>query len=367
MRFPEYRAKALFARHGVPVPRGYVVSYPGEIASVEGPVVIKAQVLAGGRGKAGGIRFASDLEGARREASSVLGMTIGGYKVKQLLIEERLEIAQELYLGFVMDRTTRAVLMMASTLGGVDIESVPDGKIFRRHVPPFVGLQDYHIRAMVKRLGLQGDVARQVASVALAAHGAYEAEDAELLEINPLAVTAGGKVVAGDAKLTVDDNALYRHPEFQGVDQDLTPLEQEAKEEGIAFVQLDGDIGVIANGAGLTMATLDVLNLMGGRPGIFLDLGGTDDPEKVRQCLDLMRKARPRVIFLNIFGGITKCDTVAMGVKEALEAQPLGIPMVARIKGLNEDLAREILRGAGIVAETDFEAAARAAVDAGGS
>ncbi len=366
MRFPEYRAKAVFARHGVPVPRGYVVASPDEIQPPEGPVVIKAQVLAGGRGKAGGIRFAEDLEGARREASQVLGMEIAGYRVKQLLVEERLDVAQELYLSFVVDRTARAVLLLASGRGGMDIEAVPDREIFRRHLPPFLGLRAYHTRSLVKALGLQGEVARKVTAVAQAAHGAFVEEDAELLEINPLVVTKQGEVVAGDAKLTLDDSALFRHPEFHEVDQDLTPLEQEARDRDIAFVQLGGDIGVIANGAGLTMATLDALNLMGGRPGVFLDLGGTDDPAKVKQCFSLMKKAHPKVIFLNIFGGITKCDTVALGVKDALEAEGIDVPVVARIKGLNEDKAKEILQAAAIAAETDFVAAAKAAVAAEG-
>jgi succinyl-CoA synthetase beta subunit len=362
VKFYEWKAKEIFSRHAIPVPQGYVVSSPEEVRDSPYPAAAKAQVLAGGRGKAGGVRFVADPEEARRVVGEILGMEIGGYRVRQVLLEERLDIAQELYLAFLIDRTRRTPLLMASRSGGVEIEAVPDREILRINLPPFLGLQPYAFRELRRSLGLSGEVGEKIAAVANKAYEAFVAEDAELLEINPLVLTRAGEVVAGDAKLVVDDNALYRHPEFKDLDQDLTPLEMEAREKDIAFVQLDGDIGVIANGAGLTMATLDVLNLMGGRPGIFLDLGGTDDPEKVKQCFSLMKKARPRVIFLNIFGGITKCDTVALGVKEAMEAEAIDVPVVARIKGLNEERAREILRGAGITTEGDFEAAGRAAV-----
>ncbi len=357
MKFYEYRAHEIFRKYGIPVPRGVLASRPEEIVDPPLPSVVKAQVLIGGRGKAGGIKFANSVEEARDAARQILGMTIGPYTVKQVYAQEMLDIAQELYLSITIDRSARAPLLMASATGGMEIESVPEKNIFRMHLPPLVGLQPYVLRALAKKLGLPREVASQVSEIARKAYALFRGEDAELVEINPLAVLKDGRVMAGDAKLIVDDNAEYRHPEYAELPQDRTPLEEEAHDKGITFIQLDGDIGVIANGAGLTMATLDVLNLKGGRGGTFLDLGGTDDPEKVKQAFEILLKARPSVILLNIFGGITKADTVATGVKEALEDMHIRVPVVARIKGVNEDRAREILKGIGHPADTMEEAA----------
>src|SRR3990170_3653525 len=230
------------------------------------------------------------------------------------------------------------------------------------HVPALVGLQPYVLRMLEKFLGLQGHVAEQVTDITKKAYDLFRKEDAELVEINPLVVTKASKVVAGDAKLVVDDNAEYRHLEYAKLDQDRTPLEEEAHAKGITFVQLDGDIGVIANGAGLTMATLDILNLKGGKGGTFLDLGGTDDPDRVAQAFEILIKAKPSVILLNIFGGITQADTVAQGVKRALDGMHATVPVVARIKGVNEDRAREILKGVGMPSADTIEEAAELAV-----
>jgi len=362
MKFLEYKAKAVFARYGIPIPRGVVASRPEEIHDPPLPCMVKAQVLAGGRGKAGGIRPAGTLEEARSISSEILGMRIGGYAVKAVYLEERLDIERELYLSFTIDRSAREGLLMASAMGGVDIEAVPREQIYMEHVSSLIGLQPYVLRALTKRLGVQGHVAEQVTDIARRAYDLFRKEDAELVEINPLVLTTSGKVVAGDAKLVIDDNAEYRHLEYAGMDQDRTPLEEEAHAKGITFIQLEGDIGVIANGAGLTMATLDVLNLKGGRGGTFLDLGGTDDPEKVAQAFEILLKAKPSVILLNIFGGITKADTVALGVKRALEAMRASVPVVARIKGVNEDKAREILSGVGMYSADTLEEAAALAV-----
>jgi len=225
-----------------------------------------------------------------------------------------------------------------------------------------VGPQPYVWRAFRASLGLPKDVADQAVDIARKAYDLFRKEDAELVEINPLVLTKDGRVIAGDAKLVIDDNAEYRHPEYAGLDQDRTPLEEEAHEKGIAFIQLDGDIGVIANGAGLTMATLDVLNLKGGRGGTFLELGGTDDPGKVAEAFELLLKAKPAAILLNIFGGITKADTVAVGVKQALEVMHASVPVVARIKGVNEDKAKQILRDIGMYPAETIEQAAELAV-----
>jgi len=357
MKFYEYKAHEIFRKYGIPVPRGVLAGNPEELVDPPLPCAVKAQVLIGGRGKAGGIKFAETAEEARAAAAAILGMTIGPYTVHQVYAQEMLDIVQELYLSITIDRSARAPLLIASATGGMDIESVPSKKILRVHIPPLVGIQPYVLRRLAAGLALPKDLASQVSEITKKMYALFEGEDAELVEINPLAVLKDGRVVAGDAKLIVDDNAEYRHPEYAGLPQDRTALEEEAHGKGITFIQLDGDIGVIANGAGLTMATLDVLNLKGGRGGTFLDLGGTDDPEKVKEAFEILLKARPSVILLNIFGGITKADTVALGVKQALDAMRVDVPVVARIKGVNEDRARDILRGLGHPTDTMEEAA----------
>ncbi|MFQ5552756.1 MAG: succinate--CoA ligase subunit beta [Thermoplasmata archaeon] len=362
MKFPEHRAKQVFRKYGIPIPEGVVVQSPEEVVDPPLPTVAKAQVLAGGRMKAGGIRFAESLADVKEAVEAILDLEIDGYGVSSVLLEEKLPIARELYLSLTIDRSGRAPLLMASTEGGIDIEGVPDEKIFRARIPPLLGMQPYILRRLQRALGFEGKQGQTLADIASALFRLFEGEDAELAEINPLVVTADGGLVAGDAKLVLEDNALFRHPEYEDVEQEMTSLEMEARERGIAFVQLEGTIGVIANGAGLTMATMDVLHLRGGKPGVFLDLGGTDDPELVKEAFLLMVKARPGVIFLNIFGGITKSDTVAMGVREAMEESKTDIPVVARIRGVNEDRARKLLRDAGMVAHLDLDRAAQAVV-----
>ncbi len=362
MKFLEYKAKEIFARYRIPVPRGVVASSPAEILDPPLPCMVKAQVLVGGRGKAGGIKPAESLDEARTVAGQILGMDIHGYRVKQVYLEERLEIGQELYLGVTIDRSAREPLLMASAMGGIDIEAVPHDRIYMEHIPTVVGIQPYLVRSLLKQLALPREVGDQIASIVRRVYDLFRKEDAELVEINPLVVTKAGSVVAGDAKLVIDDNAEYRHPEYANLDQDRTPLEQEAHDKGITFIQLDGDIGVIANGAGLTMATLDILGLKGGRGGTFLDLGGTDDPGKVKQAFEILIKAAPSVILLNIFGGITKADTVALGLKQALEEMHTKIPVVARIKGVNEAQAKEMLRSIGMYPAETVEEAAELAV-----
>lgn len=363
MKLFEYRAKQLMEKYGIPIPRGVLAKSPADISGAEYPVAVKAQVLVGGRGKAGGIKFASTTDEARARSKEILSMTIKGEKVKSVLLEERLDVKRELYLSFVMDRSSRSILMMASADGGVEIENVPHERISMVQVPPF-GYSQFMGRILKSTFGLEDDQGKQADALARSLYSMFVAEDCELAEINPLVVTSSGKVIAADSKITINDDSLFRHPEFSEDIDDLTPLEQRAKEEDIAFVQLDGNIGVIANGAGLTMATLDILTLNGGKAGVFLDLGGTDDPRKVTKALALMKDARPAVIFLNIFGGITKCDTVASGVKDAVETVGIDIPIVARIRGVNDDIAREILKGIGIESSTDLIEAARKAVRA---
>ncbi len=363
MKLMEARSRELLAKHGVPTPAGKVVSSAEELGEVTGPVVIKAQVPVGGRGKAGGIKFADNITDARARTREILGMDIKGYRVRSVLVSEKIDIARELYLSITVDREAGMSLLMASASGGMDIESVPEQKIFSVHINPLVGLQAFQLRDMVLALGLDKPTGQQVSDIARKLFAAFVAEDAELLEINPLAVTPAGKVVAADAKAVIDDDSLFRHPEHKEEEQDMTPLEQEAREKGISFVQLDGNIGVIANGAGLTMATLDALGLMGGMGGTFLDLGGTDDPEKVKQAFRILKKAGPKVILMNIFGGITRCDTVAQGVHDVVKAEGAGAPVVARIKGWYEEKAREILKDAGLITAGTMEEAARKATE----
>ena len=298
---------------------------------------------------------------ARKAASAILGLNIRGYVTKQVLLERRLEVAKELYLGITIDRSRRGLLLMASASGGMDIESVPEDKILMLSMDPLIGYQGFIGRRVSGFLKLGKEQGAQVADIVKRLYTLMVSEDAELAEINPLVITKDGKVVAGDAKVTIDSDALFRHKEYEGLDEDLTPLEAKAKELDIAFVQLDGNIGVIANGAGLTMATLDSLNMFGGRAGVFLDLGGTDDPEKVKSAMLLMEEADPKVILLNIFGGITKCDTVAKGVLEAIEMRPTSAPIVARIKGVNEELGRDMLKEAGMIPASGLSEAAEKA------
>lgn len=361
MKLYEYKAKELLRKHGVPVPEGFVAASPEDISELPGPVMVKAQVLIGGRGKAGGIKPADNIDQARKAASAILGMNIKGYITKLVLLEERLEVAKELYLGITIDRSRRGLLLMASASGGMDIESVPEDRILMLSVDPLMGYQGFVGRRVASFLELDKSQGAQVADIVRRLYELMVSEDAELVEINPLVITKDGKVVAGDAKVTIDSDAMFRHKEYEGMEEDLTSLEAKARDLDIAFVQLDGNIGVIANGAGLTMATLDSLNMFGGKAGVFLDLGGTDDPEKVKSAMLLMEEADPKVILLNIFGGITKCDTVAKGVLEAIEEKPTDAPIVARIKGVNEELGREMLKEAGMIPASGLSEAAEKA------
>lgn len=367
MKLLEHKAKEVLSRHGVPVPRGVLASNADLVKDFPYPAAIKAQVPIGGRGKAGGIKFAQDYEQAKEHIGQIIGMDIRGYEVKQVLVEEMVHPDRELYLSLMIDRRECSTLLMASSEGGIDIEGVPDEKIFKAHISPLIGIQPFVLRNLIKSLGLDKELGRKLGSILKVCYATFEKEDAELIEINPIIVTKEGDFVAVDAKVTIDDNALKRHPEYQDMPHDVSELEEEAEKKGIAFVKLDGDIGVIANGAGLTMATLDVLNAKGGKGGVFLDLGGTDDAERVKEAFYLMRKAKPSVILLNIFGGITKCDTVALGVKEAIEEKKMEVPVVARIKGLREQEAKEILKDAGMIPTDTISQAVEEAVRLGGS
>lgn len=373
VKLAEWRGKDVFRRHGVPLPRGAVARTPDEAVAlvrdgrVPLPCVVKAQVLAGGRGKGGAVRFASTVEEVRAAATGVLGLDFKGETVKELLLEEKLPIGRELYLSLTLDRARRLPLLIASADGGVEIESVDDSRIDRQPIDPFPGLTGYEKRRAARTLGLSGSAARALDRLLDALWKVFVEEDAELVEINPLA-TVGEGLVALDAKVIIEDDAAFRHPEYAEIRDDRTPLEEIAREKEIAFVQLDGNIGVIANGAGLTMATLDVLKEFGGAPGVFLDLGGTDDPNKVTEAFLLMAEARPKAVFLNIFGGVTRCDTVAKGLVTAMGQVPpeRRFPLVARIRGNNEVEGIAILRAAGVTSVPSLKESAQAVVAAAG-
>jgi succinyl-CoA synthetase beta subunit len=299
----------------------------------------------------------------KQHIDNLVGSMIHGEKVKFVLVERKVDVVKELYIGFTLDRHEKASVLIASQFGGVDIENVDEKHIYRKSVNPFIGIQPFMLRELVHSLNLTNKTEiAEISNIVKCLYKLFVKEDAELVEINPLAITKKPEILAVDAKLVINDDALYRHPEYLEFDKNLSPLEKRAEDMGIAFVELDGDIGIIANGAGLTMATLDCLNYYGGKPGIFLDLGGTDDPEKVRDAFVLMKDAKPKVIFLNIFGGITRCDTVAEGVKNALNSEKIDIPIVARIRGVHEDRARQILADAGLPASLSMDDAARETV-----
>jgi succinyl-CoA synthetase beta subunit len=373
VKLAEWRGKALFRKYGIPVPAGQVVRSPEEAEQLTGsgsvplPCVVKAQVLSGGRGKGGAVRFASSAKEAKEATAAILGLDFKGEKVREVLLEGKVAIARELYLSIALDRSLRLPVLIASAQGGVEIESVAEAGIDHQGVDPFPGLTGYERRRVARTFGLTGSLAQELDSLLRALWALYQGEDAELVEINPLAIV-GDHLVALDSKVIIEDDAVFRHPEYAEIQDDRTPLEEIAREKEIAFVQLDGNIGVIANGAGLTMATLDVLMELGGRPGVFLDLGGTDDPKKVTEAFLLMAQAHPKAVFLNIFGGVTRCDTVATGLVAAMRQVPESnrFPLVARIRGNNEKEGIEILRAAGVTSIADLRASAEAVVAAAG-
>jgi len=366
VKIHEYQAKSIFARHGVPLPKGEVAFTPTEAAEIArrlggGTVVVKAQIHAGGRGKGGGVKLAKNPDEAERVARDLIGMTLKthqtgpeGRVVSRVLVEEGLAIARELYLGLVLDRAAGRPVVMASAAGGVDIEEVaaktPEA-IFKEYIQPGTGLIPFQGRKLAFALGLDGAQAGKFTKVVMSLYQAFVATDASLVEINPLIVTQGGDLLALDAKMTFDDNALYRHPEIREY-RDLgeeDPLEIEASKFSLNYIRLDGSIGCMVNGAGLAMATMDIIKLAGGQPANFLDVGGGANAEQIRNAFKiLMADKNVRAVLINIFGGILRCDVLASGVIAAVKELDVKVPIVVRMEGTNVDEGKRMLKESGL-------------------
>jgi succinyl-CoA synthetase beta subunit len=353
----EYQGKELFRRFGIPVSDGRLASSAEEARTaaqeLAGQVVVKAQVLTGGRGKAGGIKLADGPDEAEEHARNILGMDINGHVVRKLWIESASDIAREYYLSLTFDRGEKKALFMFTKEGGIDIEEVAAERpeaLARLHVDPLEGFQPYQARRLIYRAGIADEgEQKQIAKIVEQLYAAFVGTDAMLTEINPLIVTPDGQVKALDSKFTVDENALYKHPDIAEMrDLDAYPPEERAaREKGVTYVKLDGEVGVLGNGAGLVMSTLDVVALAGGRPANFCDLGGGGDAQGVVDALEII-SADPQVrsILFNIFGGITRCDEVARGILQALGAMTIEDPIVVRLDGTNADEGRELLQDA---------------------
>ncbi len=366
MKIHEYQAKSILARYGVPVPRGEVTFNAAEahdIAKRLGTpvVVVKAQIHAGGRGKGGGVKLAKSPDEATARAKEMIGMTLvthqtgpEGRVVSRVLIEEGLQMQRELYLSLLLDRAVGKPVMMASAAGGMDIEEVAAAtpeKIIRVHIEPGVGIVPFEARQLAFGIGLDAAQAGKFVKLATALYDALVATDASLVEINPLVVTAAGDLLALDAKMNFDDNALYRHPDIRDLrdTSEEDPLEIEASKYSLNYIHLDGNIGCMVNGAGLAMATMDIIKLSGGEPANFLDVGGGANAEQIRNAFKiLMSDKNVRAVLINIFGGILRCDVLAQGVIAAVKELGVPVPIVIRMEGTNVDEGKRLLRESGM-------------------
>jgi succinyl-CoA synthetase beta subunit len=379
MKIHEYQAKGILARHGVPVPQGEVVFSAKEAEDAArmlgGTVVVKAQIHAGGRGKGGGVKVVKGHEEAARAAAAIIGMRLvthqtgpAGQVVQRVLVEQGLRIKRELYLGVVIDRSTEQPVFMASPDGGVEIEKVAEEtpeRIFKEFVHPGVGLGGYQTRKLAFALGLEGSQVTQAGKLMTAVYRTFTATDASLIEINPLVVTEDGSLLALDAKMTFDDNALFRHPDLKEL-RDISeeePLEVEASKFSLNYIKLDGTIGCMVNGAGLAMATMDIIKLAGGEPANFLDVGGGATAEQIRNAFKiLMSDKSVKAVLINIFGGILRCDVLAEGVIAAVKELGVPVPIVIRMEGTNVEKGKQMLKESGLnftTADTMSEGAER--------
>jgi succinyl-CoA synthetase beta subunit len=378
MKLHEYQSKIIFAEHGIPIPKGRVAMTAEEAKQIAmelgTPVVVKSQVLVGGRGKAGGIRLAKSPQEAEETATQILRMTIKGLPVRKVLIDEAANIDKEIYLGVTNDRAAKKPVMMASAEGGVDIEEIArkmPQKIIKVYIDPLLGLRDYQARDIATGIDLSREHWRGFGQIASALWKAYQSCDASLAEINPLVITADNRLLAVDGKMIIDDNALYRHPDLVDKrDLDIeAQAEIEARKYGLSYIQLDGNIGCMVNGAGLAMTTMDIIKLFGGEPANFLDIGGGASAEKVAAAFRIiLSDPNIRAILINIFGGITRGDEVATGILSAMEETKIKVPMVVRLVGTNAKEGLQILGAANMVtANTLAEAAEKAVAVAKGA
>lgn len=376
MKIHEYQAKEFFTRYRIPIPEEHFCS------SVEGvknafqqmnrPVAVKAQALVGGRGKAGGIKLAKSLQEAEEAANLILGMTMKGLVVEKVLVSEAVDIQSESYIGLIADRNSKNLVMMVSSEGGVEIEDVAKStpeKIFKLEIDPQVGLLDFQARNLAFQLFEDIKQVARAADIMKKLYACYVESDASLAEINPFVVTDDGQMMALDAKMNFDDNALYRHPEYEDL-RDLTDDEQkelDAKNKGLSYIKLDGQIGCMVNGAGLAMATMDVIKLYGGSPANFLDIGGSSNPQKVVDAMNiLLSDANVKVVMINIFGGITRCDDVANGLLTALKQIEVTLPIVVRLAGTNAQEGLELLQNTTLHVVPSMREAAQKAIALGG-
>ncbi|TET56963.1 ADP-forming succinate--CoA ligase subunit beta [Candidatus Bathyarchaeota archaeon] len=379
MKLFEYEAKSILAEYGISVPQGALASSPTKAKVVatqlDAPYVIKAQVLVAGRGKAGGIQFASSPEEAAGITERILDMKIKNLSVNDVWIEEKVNVQRELYFGITIDRARCCYVAVASAAGGMEIEEIADKepeKIVKILIDPTLGFRSYHAREMARRLGYSGKSIIRLAKVFTKLYVAAMDCDAELMEMNPLVETTDGNFVAADARLIIDDNAIFRHPKYETRflsegQTELAPEEIEARRAGLAYVKLEGDIGIMGNGAGLVMATLDTVQHYGGSPANFLDVGGGASEEQVASALNiLLTDRRASIVLINILGGITRCDNVARGILEAKKKVDFTKPMVIRLVGTNEAEGRRILTEAGIHVLDSMEEAAQMAVEIAG-
>lgn len=369
MKLHEYQSKALFSEHGVPIPRGRVASTSLEAKAISQElgyrVIVKAQVLVGGRGKAGGVRLANTPEDAEDVATHILSMKIKDLPVRKVLVDEAVEPMTEIYLGVTNDRTANCPVLIASSEGGIDIEQVaqtdPD-KIVKIFVNPLMGLQEFQARYLVSAIELPRDHWREFIRIARGLYEAYRSTDATLAEINPLVITKDNRLLALDGKVVLDDNALFRHPnleEMRDIDEEA-PAEREARKYGLSYVKLDGNIGCMVNGAGLAMASMDVIKLSGGEPANFLDIGGGASADKVSAGLRIiLTDPNVKVVLINVFGGITRCDEVARGILAALKEEKPVIPMVVRLVGTNEEEGQRLLSDANLITVSSLIEAAK--------
>ena len=374
MKLQEYQSKRIFADYGIPIPAGDVAATPEEARQIAdrlgGRVVVKAQVLVGGRGKAGGIRLAADESEAEKVAAQILGKDIKGLRVQKVLVDEAADVAREIYLGAVVDRGAQCVVMMASAAGGVDIEEVaretPE-KIVKIHVDPCMGLYTYQCRELAAGIGLDGEFLNAFVAVCMGLYRAFVDSDASLAEINPLVITAGRELLAVDGKIVLDDNALFRHRDLAELrdPSEETAQESEARRNGFSYVRLDGCVGCMVNGAGLAMETMDIIKLHGAEPANFLDIGGGARADRVAAALRIiLSDANVCAILINIFGGITRGDEVARGIAQSLDDIQTDVPIIVRLAGTNSAEGLEILAGANLLTASSLVEAAQLAVEA---